>query len=43
MKFSYTKNLECDFFKKESKSNKEKTKILAVGTGGVGVWLFSFF
>ena len=36
MKFSFTKNLESDFFYKESKSNK---KNLAVARGGVGVWL----
>ena len=33
MKFSYTKNMESDFYK-ESKSNK---KILAVMKGGGGV------
>ena len=33
MKFSYTKNLESDFFYKESKSNQ---KNLAVGRGGGG-------
>ena len=37
MKFSYTKNMESDFFYKESKSNNKKN--LAVGRGGVGVWL----
>ena len=35
MKFSYTKNLESEFFYKESKSNN-KNKILAVGRGGGG-------
>ena len=38
MKFSYTKNLESDFFYKESKFNTKKN--LAVGRGGGGVvWL----
>ena len=38
MNFSYTKNLESDFFLfKESKSNKKN--FLAVGRGEDGVWL----
>ena len=39
MNFSYTKNMESDFFiKKPNLTNKLK-KNLAVGRGGVGVWL----
>ena len=38
MKFSYTKNWEIDFLNKDSKSHKKKN-ILAVGRGGVVVWL----
>ena len=34
MKFSYTKNTKSEFFYSESKSNKKKKKILAVGRGG---------
>ena len=34
MKFSYTKNLESDFYNKESKSNKKK-KIWRLGGEGV--------
>ena len=34
MEFSYTKNMECEFFDKETKSYK--TNILAVGRGGDG-------
>ena len=41
MKFSYTKNLESDFFYKESKSNKKR--ILAVGAGGRGVARVLFY
>ena len=39
MKFSYTKNMESDFFYTESKSNKKKFWWL----GGEGVGVFSFF
>ena len=39
MKFSFTKNLDSEFFYKESKSNKTKKKIWRLGGEGVGVWL----
>ena len=39
VKFSYTKNMESEFFYKESKSNKKFKKNLAVGRAGGGVWL----
>ena len=41
MKFSYSKNLESEFFYKESKSNKKK--ILAVARGGRVAWVNNFF
>ena len=42
MKFSYRKNLESEYFYKESKSNQ---KIQAVGRGGGGgvAWVSDFF
>ena len=39
MKFSYTKNLESDFFNKESKSYPKKFWRLGGEGEGVGVWL----
>ena len=39
MKFSYTKNLESDFFIKNQNLTKKKKKILAVGREGGGGWL----
>ena len=44
MKFSYTKNLESDFFYKESNSNKIKSGSWEGGGGGVArVSDFCFF
>ena len=40
MKFSYTKNMESEFFYKETKSNKKKKQqFWQLGGEGVRVWL----
>ena len=42
MKFSYTKNLECDFFKKNPNLTKKKQKFWRLGREGWGCGFFLF-